>query len=295
MTKRLIVMVGPTAAGKTARALELAPRVGGEVISADSRHVYTRMDIGTNKPTAEERAAVPHHLLNLREPHEGFSLAEYVRLARAAIAEVQSRGKTPMLVGGTGQYVRALLEGWQVPEVPPNEAIREKWLSYEKQHGQEALFAELIARDPQSAESIDRRNVRRVVRALEVMDATGQIWSALQRRQPLEMEVQMHYVNLKREELYARADARIAKMIEMGWLRECDALLAFLESKGFGYEAAMKLPALSSLGYRELCAVVHGSVGMGLDAAVAQIKHETRRFIRMQDTWFRKDVKQDDM
>lgn len=288
MNKNLIVIVGPTAAGKTARALELGPRVNGEVISADSRHVYTQMDIGTNKPTQEECAAVPHHLLNVREPHESFSLAEYVKLARAAIAEIQSRGKTPMLVGGTGQYVRAVLEGWQVPEVPPNDAIREKWLAYEQQHGQAALFAELLARDPQSNESIDPRNVRRVVRALEVMEVTGQKWSALQRRQPLGLEVQMHEVNLKREELYSRADARIAKMLALGWLRECEALLAFLAAKGFDADAALKLPAMSSLGYRELCGVVHGGVGMGLDAAVAQIKHETRRFIRMQDTWFRK-------
>jgi tRNA dimethylallyltransferase len=246
------------------------------------------MDIGTNKPTAGERAAVPHHVLNLREPHEPFSLAEYVHLARAAINEIQSRGKTPMLVGGTGQYVRAVIEGWQVPEVPPNEALRDKWLTYEKAHGQEALFAELRARDPQSTQSIDQRNVRRVVRALEVMEVTGQKWSDLQRRQPLQMDVQMHYVNLKREVLYSRADARIATMLEMGWLDECRALLSFFEAKGVGYEAAMKLPSMSSLGYRELCAVVHGDKKMGLDAAVAQIKHATRRFIRMQDAWFRK-------
>ena len=286
MNKNLIVIVGPTAAGKTAHALELGPRVNGEVISADSRHVYTQMDIGTNKPTQEECAIVPHHLLNVRELHQPFSLAEYVKLARTAIAEIQSRGKTPMLVGGTGQYVRAVLEGWQVPEVPPNDAIREKWLAYEQQHGQAALFAELLARDPQSTETIDPRNVRRVVRALEVMEVTGQLWSALQRRQPLGLEVQMHEVNLKREELYSRADARIAKMLAQGWQQECEALLAFLAAKGFDADAALKLPAMSSLGYRELCGVVRGQ--LGLDAAVAQIKHETRRYIRMQDTWFRK-------
>ena len=286
MNKNLIVIVGPTAAGKTARALELGPRVNGEVISADSRHVYTQMDIGTNKPTQEECDIVPHHLLNVRELHQPFSLAEYVKLARTAITEIQSRGKTPMLVGGTGQYVRAVLEGWQVPEVPPNDAIREKWLAYEQQHGQAALFAELLARDPQSTETIDPRNVRRVVRALEVMEVTGQLWSALQRRQPLGLEVQMHEVNLKREELYSRADARIAKMLAQGWQQECEALLAFLAAKGFDADAALKLPAMSSLGYRELCGVVRGQ--LGLDAAVAQIKHETRRYIRMQDTWFRK-------
>lgn len=286
----MVVIVGPTAAGKTDHALALAPDIHGEVISADSRHVYRRMDIGTNKPTPAERALVPHHLLDLREPHQSFSLAEYVQLARQTIQEIQARGHTPMLVGGTGQYVRAVLEGWRVPEVPPHEAIRERWLAYEREHGQPALFAQLIALDPAAASTIDSRNVRRVVRALEVMEVTGEKWSELQRREPLNMVIQMHYVNLPREALYARADARLNKMIEQGWLEECEALLAYLETQGCDYEAAIKLPALSSLGYRELCAVVRGH--KTLDEAIAEVKQATRRFIRMQDTWFRKMAEQ---
>lgn len=281
-----MVIVGPTAAGKTDHALALAPSLHGEVISADSRHVYRRMDIGTNKPTPAERAHVPHHLLDLREPHQSFSLAEYVQLARTAITDIQARGYTPMLTGGTGQYVRAVLEGWRVPEVPPNDAIRERWLTYEKEYGQESLFAQLIALDPLAATTIDARNVRRVVRALEVMEVTGEKWSTLQRREPLGMAIQMHYVNLPREALYARADARLTAMLRQGWLEECQAVLAYLETQGHDYDAAMKLPALSSLGYRELCAVVRGH--KPLDEAIAEIKHATRRFIRMQDTWFRK-------
>ena len=117
MFPELIIIIGPTAAGKSDRAMDLAPRVGGEIISADSRHVYCRMDIGTNKPSLADRSIVPHHLIDLREPHEPFSLGEYVRLARAAMEDVRRRGKVPLLVGGTGQYVRALLEGWRVPEV----------------------------------------------------------------------------------------------------------------------------------------------------------------------------------
>ncbi len=178
------------------------------------------MDIGTNKPTADECAQVPHHLINLREPNEPFSLAEYVRLARAAIDEIQSRGKTPMLVGGTGQYVRAVLEGWRVPEVPPHEEIRARWLAFEREHGQDVLFAELIKLDPAGADTIDKRNIRRVVRALEVMEVTGERWSDLQRRDPLLIETRLVYVNLPREELYARADKRIAHMINAGWLDE---------------------------------------------------------------------------
>ena len=283
-----MVIVGPTAAGKTdhALALALAPDIQGEVISADSRHIYRRMDIGTNKPTPAERAQVPHHLLDLRQPDQSFSLAEYVQMARQAISDIQARGNTPMLVGGTGQYVRAVLEGWRVPEVPPHEAIRQRWLAYEREHGQAALFNQMIALDPAAAHTIDSRNVRRVVRALEVMEVTGETWSALQRREPLNMDIQMHYVNLPRETLYARADARLTRMIEQGWLDECAALLLYLETQSYDYDAAMKLPALSSLGYRELCAVVRGH--KTLDEAIAEVKQATRRFIRMQDTWFRK-------
>lgn len=248
------------------------------------------MDIGTNKPTADEQAQVRHHLLDLREPHESFSLAEYVKLARATMDEIQSRGKTPMLVGGTGQYIRAVLEGWQVPEVPPDENIRARWLAFEQTHGQDELFGELVKLDPVSANSIDKRNIRRVIRALEVMEVTGARWSDLQRRDPLKQDVQMIYVNLPREQLYALADARIERMIQHGWLEECAALLNYLSAQGFDFDAALAVPALSSLGYRELCAVIHGQ--KTIEQARIEIKHATRRFIRMQDAWFRRSARE---
>lgn len=284
----LIVIIGPTAAGKSALAMEMAPRVQGEIISADSRHVYRGMDIGTNKPTPADQLAVPHHLIDLRKPHESFSLSEYVALARAAIDDVIARGKTPMLVGGTGQYVRALLQGWQVPEVPPNDALREQWLHFAEQHGADALFAELVKRDAAASESIDKRNVRRVVRALEVMAVTGQRWSDLQRRQPLPHRVQLHYVNVPRNELYARADARLMQMIEQGWLHEVRVLMAGFTAHGISTDDALTLPAMSALGYREMAGVAINR--MTLEDAVAAIKRATRRFIRMQDTWFRKEA-----
>jgi tRNA dimethylallyltransferase len=283
-----IVIIGPTAAGKSALAMAMAPRLGGEIISADSRHVYRGMDIGTNKPSPADQRAVLHHLIDLRAPHESFSLSEYVRLARAAMEEITQRGKTPMLVGGTGQYVRALLQGWQVPEVPPNDALREHWLRFAEQHGEDALFAELVKRDPAAGETIDKRNVRRVVRALEVMEMTGQRWSDLQRRQPLPWRVQMHYVNVPRDELYARADSRLMQMIEQGWRDEVRQLLAGFAARGISADDALKLPSMSALGYREIAGVVLGR--MSLDDAVVEIKRATRRFIRMQDTWFRKDA-----
>jgi tRNA dimethylallyltransferase len=282
----MIVIVGPTAAGKSARAMALAPQIGAEIISADSRHVYRRMDIGTNKPSPAERAAVPHHLLDLRDPHEGFSLAEYVRLARAAIADVTARGKPALLVGGTGQYIKALTEGWQVPEVPPNAAVRAHWLAFERQKGHDALFAELLARDPDAGHTIDKRNVRRVVRALEVMAATDRRWSDLQRREAPSQPIEWIYVNQPRDQLYAVADARVDFMLAQGWLDEVRELLTFFATQGIDTAAALRLPAMSALGYRELALVALGQ--SNLAAAIEAIKRETRRFIRMQDTWFRK-------
>jgi len=284
----LIAIVGPTAVGKSTYALDLAPQVNGEIVSADSRHVYRRMDIGTNKPTAAERQKVPHHVIDLREPDEAFSLAEYLELAWAAIADIRQRGKTPLLVGGTGQYVRAILRGWRVPPVPPNPALRDCWTRYAQAHGHEALFAELRRRDPEAARAIDPRNVRRVVRALEVIESTGLRWSALQRSdQPL-LRTKVIYLNLPRNALYARADARILNMIEAGWLDETAALLDFFARRGIDADAALRLPAMSALGYREMVMVVLGR--MTLDQAIEAIKRATRRFIRAQDVWFRRDA-----
>jgi tRNA dimethylallyltransferase len=286
---RIIVIIGPTAAGKSARAMEMAPRVNGEIISADSRHVYRHMDIGTNKPAPEERAAVPHHLIDIRDAHESFSLGEYMTLARAAIKDVESRGMVPLLVGGTGQYVRAVLEGWQVPEVPPCPEIRERWRAFAAERGDAALWDELLAHDPRASEMIDPRNVRRMVRALEVMEVTGRRWSDLQRRAPLDRSrVEIQYVNLPRDELYARADARLMLMIERGWVEEVRALLEELAGHGIAADTAMRLPSMSSLGYREMASVVRGDIT--LDEAITRIKRETRRFIRAQDTWFRKII-----
>ena len=283
----LIAIIGPTAAGKSAHAMALAPQLDGEIISADSRHIYRHMDIGTNKPTPDEQAAIRHHLIDLRDPHEDFSLGEYVMLARAAISDVQSRRKVPLLVGGTGQYVRAVLEGWQVPTVPPQPELRARWLAIAAERGSDALAAELIARDPAALQSIDPRNVRRVVRALEVIQVTGQRWSDLQRHQPMDRaRMQIIYVNLPRDQLYARADARLHAMIQQGWVEEVRGLLETLAARGIDANAATRLPSMSALGYRELIAVVHNQTT--LEQAIAQIKHETRRFIRAQDTWFRK-------
>lgn len=263
--------------------MRLAAQRPCEIVSADSRHVYRMMDIGTNKPTPPEQAAVPHHLLDVRHPHESFSLAEYLALARAAIDDVQARGKTALVVGGTGQYIRAVMEGWQAPEVPPDDALRSRLAALPAQE----LIGQLASRDPDALNTIDPRNLRRVIRAVEVMERTGQKWSELQKREPLSLRAeQIEYLQPNREELYARADARILQMIEQGWLEETRGILAFLSARGISPEAAPSLPAMSALGYRQMCAVLAGR--MTMKEAIAEIKHDTRRFIRMQDTWFRK-------
>lgn len=283
----LIFVIGPTAAGKSARALALALARGGEIISADSRHVYRWMDIGTNKPTPNEQAAVAHHLLDLRDPHEPFSLAEYLALARAAIAQIRARGRLAIVVGGTGQYIRGLIEGWQAPEVPPNGAFRAQMEALAQAGGPDVLTRLLSARDPEALQTIDPRNVRRVIRALEVIEATGRTWSEQQRSAPIALAPeQIIYLRMPREALYARADERIGQMVEAGWLDETRRALAFLHARGIDAAAARNLPAMSALGYRQMIDVALGR--LTLEHAVADIRRDTRRFIRAQDVWFRR-------
>ncbi len=277
--KPVVAIVGPTAVGKTALSLRLAEALEGEIVSADSRLVYRGLDIGTAKPTPEERARVPHHLIDILDPRETLGLAQYQALAYAVIEDIQARGKLPVLVGGTGQYVRAVLEGWRVPQAPPNPRLRA--LLTAAMTGRVTLVPDpwrwLLALDPQAAGWIDPRNVRRVVRALEVTLTTGRPFSALRRRQPPAYAILQIGLTLPRDVLYARADARIEAMIAAGWPEEVRRLLAQ------GYD--LSLPSMSSLGYREMARYVLGEIDLA--EAVRLIRRETRRFIRHQANWFR--------
>jgi tRNA dimethylallyltransferase len=272
----LIAIVGPTAVGKSALALGLAERLSGEIVSADSRLLYRGMDIGTAKPSREERAAVRHHLIDVTEVDRPWSLAEYKEAALAAIADIHARRGLPILVGGTGQYVRALLEGWVVPRTIPDPTLRAELASRAEREGGLALHRELTVRDPQAAAAIDPRNVRRVVRALEVIYLTGVPFSAQRRRARSAFRALCLGLRMPREELYARADARIEAMLAAGWVEEVRALLG----RGFSPE----LPAFSALGYREIARHVQGE--FDLAECRNEIRRATRRLVRHQANWF---------
>ncbi len=260
-------------------ALRLAERMGGEVVNADSRQLYRGMDIGTAKPTAEERAGVRHWLIDVAAPHEPFSLARYLDLAQSALDDCWSRGVLPIVAGGTGQYVWALLEGWRVPRVPPDLTLRAELEATAARDGAEALLAELRRIDPESATRIGPKNVRRIVRAIEVYRATGVPLSQWRAAVPPEFASLVIGLACERKELYRRIDARVDAMMAAGFLDEARGLI----ERGYGCDLA----SMSSIGYRQLCQHLRGE--MSLDDAVARIKTETHRLARMQRTWFRRD------
>jgi tRNA dimethylallyltransferase len=275
---QLTAIVGPTAVGKTVLAIELAQRWNGEIVSADSRQIYRFMDIGTAKPTPVERATAPHHLIDICDPDEPFSLATYQDRAYAAIAEIVARGRTPLLVGGTGQYLAAVLEGWRIPRIAPQPDLRAELEQAAAHDGAEALHARLAAVDPAAAAQIAPTNVRRVIRALEVFLVSGKPISAQQVREPPPYVLRTIWLVRPREALYARADARVDTMLAAGLVAE----VASLRARGSGWE----LPALSSLGYIQFRPYLEGTAT--LDACVERLKFDTHAFIRRQGAWFRR-------
>ncbi len=275
----LITIVGPTGIGKTSLGIALAQQFNGEIVSADSRQIYRWMDIGTAKPTHAERTAVPHHLVDIVDPDYVVTLAEFQDRAFATIADIHACGKLPLLVGGTGQWVMAAIEGWGIPRVPPDADLRAQLQSEADAIGAEAFHAQLVAVDPIAAAKLDYRNVRRVLRALEVYRKTGIPISEHQKKSPPPYRILQLGLTMPREDLYARIDTRIDKMMADGFLPEVESLLA----KGYG----LKLPSMSGLGYRQLGAYLQDEIS--LDEAVALTKKETRRFIRQQYNWFRLD------
>lgn len=274
---KLVAIVGPTATGKSGLAIELAREFSGEVISADSRQIYRYMDIGTAKLSLEEMAGIPHHLIDIKNPDEDFSLAEYQQSAMEIIHDIHNRGKLPVLAGGSGLYVWALLEGWGIPEVEPDMEFRRQMEERAAREGGDDLYRELKAIDPEAAERIDPRNVRRVIRALEVSRQAGRPFSRLKTKHEPPFDELIIGLTTERQELYRRIDARVDAMIERGLV---DEVIRLLET-GYGPE----IPAMSGIGYRQISMYLRGE--LSLESAVYQVKTETHRLVRRQYNWFR--------
>ena len=273
----LLVIIGPTAVGKTALSLHLAKHLGGEVVSADSRLFYRGMDIGTAKPTPQERAEVPHHLIDIADPDDTVGLAQFKQLAEEAISHILDRARLPLLVGGTGQYVRAIIEGWSPPAVPPDSDLRAKLEKQAQSQGPQSLHNHLRELDPKAASRIDPRNVRRVIRALEVCLITGKPFSAQRTRTTPPYSMLIVGLTMDRSTLYSRVDSRVDGMMEQGLPEEVEQLVR----AGYGWD----LPAMSGLGYIQFRPYFEGDAT--LEEVAEEIKHATHSFIRRQYNWFR--------
>jgi len=270
---RLLAVVGPTGVGKSRLALDSAQAFDGEIVSADSRQVYRYMDIGTAKPTKKELSLIPHHLINIINPDEDFSLAQYQQLAYKAIEDIQKRDKLSILVGGSGLYVWAVLDGWKIPKVAPDLELRRSL----ERVGKEELYAELAQVDPVAAQRIAPGNVRRIIRALEVHRGAKVPFSQLQLKTEPLYETLIIGLTADRAELYRRVDLRVDEMIKLGLVDEVKRLL----NKGYDFS----LPAMAGIGYKQIGMHLRGE--LTLASAIQQIKFETHRLVRHQYSWFR--------
>lgn len=275
--ERLVAIVGPTGIGKSRLALHLSSIFSGEIVSADSRQVYRYLDIGTAKPTLQEMSLIHHHIIDFINPGEEFSLAQYQALAFQSIRDIQQRHRLPFLVGGSGLYVKAVLENWQIPKVSPDSRFRYNVEKIASEGGGDELYRELEKIDPEAARKIDKRNVRRVIRALEVHASTGQPFSRQGKKQPPLFRTFVIGLTAERASLYDIVDRRIDDMFARGLVTEVEKLLKM------GYD--FSLPAMSGIGYRQVGQYLNGE--LSLDEAARKIKTETHRYIRHQYAWFR--------
>ena len=278
-TASLVAIVGPTAIGKTEISIAVAEALEAEIISADSRLIYRGMDIGTAKPSPEQLAQVPHHLIDIAEPEQSWSLARFKLAADEAILEVQERNRLPLLVGGTGQYVTAILEGWAPPPKAADDSIRTRYEDFAAEQGISALHSQLKEVDPSSAARIDPQNIRRVARALEVYELTGTPPSEQRRSSPPDYRVLRLGLHLPRPELYSRIDERIDRMLERGLVAEVRELL----DRGIELDHS----PMSGIGYRQIGEFLVGN--QTLEQAVVEMRRLTRQFVRRQANWFKPD------
>lgn len=278
----LIILTGPTAVGKTALSVTLAKAIGGEIISADSMQVYRHMDIGSAKVTKEEMAGVPHHLIDVLEPTEEFNVVLFQQMARQAVEEICGRGHIPVLVGGTGFYIQALLYDIDFTENDENNELRRSLEEIARQNGPDALYERLREIDPESCESIHAHNVKRVIRAIEFYEKTGKKISAHnqeQRQNESPYRFAYFVLNDDRENVYRQIDARVDRMMEEGLVEEVRALQAMGCRRG--------MVSMQGLGYKEILAFLEGEISS--EEAVYLIKRDTRHFAKRQLTWFRRE------
>ncbi len=276
---KVVMIVGPTAVGKTRLSIELAQRIGGEIISADSRYIYRGMDIGSAKPTLEERKNVPHHMIDVADPDEVWSLAQYFSVSKLMISKILEQRHVPIIVGGTGQYIRGLTEGWSVPTIEPNPLLRKVLGDWGEEIGAGALYEKLAILDPDACKFIDASNIRRTIRALEVILCTGERFSTKRKKMPPEHEFWIIGLTRPRQELYSIVDQRIDNMFASGLIEEVRVLLEN------GYDS--ELPSMSAIGYREVALYLKGQ--MTLEEAKTLMRSNTRKFIRRQRNWFKPD------
>ena len=294
---KILVIVGPTASGKTALSIKLAEKLGGEIVSADSRQIYRGMNIGTAKPPfspASQRVdtktsvprsnrgtqvseGIPHHLIDIRNPNEDYSVADYKHDAIKVIHGILKRGKLPILVGGTGLYVKAVVENLDIPKVAAKPELRKKLEIELKQKGLGKLFEKLTALDPEAAYIVDPKNPRRVIRALEVALSTGKPFTAQRKKKKPLFETEIIGIALPPEKLRERIETRVDQMIQDGLVEETRNL----------YKKYGRVKALDAIGYREIIDYLDGKIS--LEEAIRQIKMNTRHYAKRQITWFRKD------
>lgn len=282
MERRLLAIVGPTATGKSEVGILLAEALGGEIVSADSMQVYRGMDIGTAKPTAQQRARAVHHLIDIIAPDEAFSVSDYQARADAALTDIWGRGRQPILVGGSGLYVRAVLEEMDFSRVPPDPDLRDRLREEARSRGTRALHERLAEIDPEAAARIHPNDQKRIIRALEVAEGTagrGPGLGKVDRPDGPRYNARQYGLTLAREELYQRIDARVDEMMAAGLVEEVRALL------DQGYRDS--LVAMKGLGYAQMAPYVRGRIT--LEEAVRRLKRDTRRFAKRQMTWFRAD------
>lgn len=278
--KPLLLILGPTASGKTALSLEIAREFGGEIISADSRQIYKRMDIGTDKIPFDKREGIPHHLIDVVEPDERFTAADFKLLAEEKIEEILARGRLPMLVGGTGLYIRIVVQNFALPKENP--AVREKLTRELEKFGKEFLYEKLKKLDPDSAAKIHKNNVPYVMRALEILEETGK--PKHDRQMAPKYECLLIGLFLPKEKLFERINARAENQIKRGLVEETRELLKTSERKcGCGKSCAFE----NCIGYKEISQYLKGS--LSLDEALEILKKNTRNFAKRQMTWFKKE------